>query len=134
MKLDFAKAYDKVLEGFFFNPIFTQPNEAIENLYACSFFQPVIQAQDLFILDHFQRESNSTFFDFIGLGLELFPFDVDIDSCRFVFETFLNALILHDFKISYAYNLLLNQYLSDWVKTKSTTPYSWFPTSQHEMD
>jgi hypothetical protein len=85
------------------------------------FFQLVVQAQDLFIHGHFQRESASTSFDFIGLGLELFPFDVDIDSCKFVFETLLNALILHDLKIFYVYNLLLNHYLSDWVKTKSTT-------------
>jgi hypothetical protein len=116
----------------FFYPIFTQPNEAIENLYACSFFQLVIQAQDLFILGYFQRESTSTSFDFIGLGLELFPFDVDIDSCRFVFETFFNVLILCDFKISYVYKLLLNQYLSDWVITKSTTWYSWFLMNQYD--
>jgi hypothetical protein len=76
-------------------------------------FQLVIQAQDLFILGHFQRESTSTSFDFIALGLELFSFDVDIDNCKFVFETFLKALIFHDLKISYLYNLLLNKYLSN---------------------
>jgi hypothetical protein len=59
------------------------------------FFQLVIQAQDLFILGHCQRESTSNSFDSLGLGLELFPVDVDIGSCMFVFETFLNVLILH---------------------------------------
>lgn len=86
LKLDFVKAYDRLLEGFFFNPSFTQPNEAIENLYACSFF-PTCNPSTRFVHSwSFPKGVHtSTSFDFIGLGLELFPFDLNIDSCRFVF-------------------------------------------------
>jgi hypothetical protein len=41
------------------------------------FLQFVIQAQDLFIISHFYREFAFNFFDFIGLGFELFHYDVD---------------------------------------------------------
>ncbi len=132
LKLDFAKAYDRLLEGFFLIHFLFNLMKPLKIFMLVHFFQLVIQAQDLFILDHFQRESTSTSFDFIRLRLELFHFDVGINNCKFVFETFWNALILHDFKISYVYNLLLNQYLSNWVKTKSMTSYSWFLTSQYD--
>jgi hypothetical protein len=42
-------------------------------------------------------------------------------NCKFVFETMVNALILHSYKISCVYELLLNQKLGDGVKARSTT-------------
>jgi hypothetical protein len=72
-----------------------------------------MQAQDLLNPSHFQNESRSNLFDFLH-ELQSSPFDVNTYmNCKFVFETMVNALILHSYKISYVYELLLNQKLGD---------------------
>jgi hypothetical protein len=45
-------------------------------------------------------------------------------NCSFMFETMVNAMILHSYRISYVYELLLCQELGDWVKARSTSWYS----------
>jgi hypothetical protein len=79
-----------------------------------------MQAQDLLNPTHFHNEFGSNLFDFLH-ELQSFPFDVNTYmNCKFVFETMVN-LILHSYKISCVYELLLNQKLGDWVKARSTT-------------
>jgi hypothetical protein len=85
------------------------------------FFQLVMQAQDLLNPTHFHNEFGSNLFDFLH-ELQSFSFYVNTYmNCKFVFETMANALILHSYKISCVYELLLSQELGDWVKTRSTT-------------
>jgi hypothetical protein len=85
------------------------------------FFQLVIQAQDLLNPIHFHNEFGSDLFDFLH-ELQSFPFDVNTYmNCKFVFETMVNALMLHSYKISCVYELLISQELDDWVKVTSTT-------------
>jgi hypothetical protein len=91
-----------------------------------------MQAQDLLIPTHFHNEYGFDLFDFLH-GIQSFPFDVNIDmNCNFIFETMVNAIILHSYRISYVYELLLCQELGDWVKARSTTWYSQFLLTQYE--
>lgn len=55
------------------------------------------------------------------------------DTCNrnHVFDK-MNALILHSYKISCMYDLLLNHDFEDWVKARSTTYYSWFLMIQYD--
>jgi hypothetical protein len=73
-------------------------------------------------------QTNSTFMSTNFVSIQpLFSFFEDTSNINHLFEN-MNALILHRYKISYMYDLLLNQDLEDWVKARSTTSiwYSQF--------
>jgi hypothetical protein len=72
-----------------------------------------MQAQDLLIPTHFHNEFGSDLFDFMN-GIQSFPFEFNIDmTYSFMFETMVNAMILHSYRISYIYELLLCEKLGD---------------------
>jgi hypothetical protein len=91
-----------------------------------------MQVQDLLIPIHFHNEFGSNLFDFLH-GIQSFSFDVNTNTnCSFMFETMVNAMILHSYRISYVYELLLCQKLGDWGKARSTTWYSQFFMTQYD--
>ncbi len=62
-----------------------------------------------------------------------FPFDVNkYMNRRFMFETMINALIVHNYMISYVDELLLNKKFGDWVKARLITWYFQFLITQYE--
>jgi hypothetical protein len=69
------------------------------------FFQLIIEAQDVLVLG-FQIDSTFMSIHFVS-GQPLFSFCEDTWSKNHVLEK-MNALILHSYKISYVYDLLLN--------------------------
>jgi hypothetical protein len=117
---------------FFFNPIFTQPNEAIENLYACSFF-PTCNPSTRFVHSwSLPKRVHIQFFWFPRTWIGIVSCWCRYRQLHVCFWNIFECFNSSYFKISYVYNLLLNQYLSDWVKTKSMTWYSWFLTNQYD--
>jgi len=49
-----------------------------------------------------------------------------------MFETMVNALILHNYTISYVDELLLSQKFGDWIKVRLITSYFQFLMIQYE--
>jgi hypothetical protein len=49
-----------------------------------------------------------------------------------MFETMINALIVHNYMISYVDELLLNKKFGDWVKARLITWYFQFLITQYE--
>lgn len=68
----------------------------------------------------YEIESNETF---------LFPNRIPKD--KVTFQTMLNFLMLHQYKLISTFDLLFEKDLGDWVKARSTTWYSQFLMSQY---
>jgi hypothetical protein len=75
--------------------------------------QLVIQLQDLLNINNRHLEFSFKSFDFVSEQL-FFPLsdDGNIDKGH-VFKSMINALLLHSYKISYVFDLLLSQDVGD---------------------
>jgi hypothetical protein len=81
------------------------------------FFQLLVQSQDLLVLG--QSKTNSSFKSLVFVGQQLASFFLVRTQILHFFHI-VNVLILNMYRLSYVYDLLLNQDLSDWVKATST--------------
>jgi hypothetical protein len=92
----------------------------VKMILPAQFFQLLVQSQDLLVLG--QSKTNSSFKSLVFVGQQLASFFLVRTQILHFFHI-VNVLILNMYRLSYVYDLLLNQDLSDWVKATSRTWY-----------